>query len=351
VVVAAVTAAALATSAAGPGESRTVWPIGVLLLSVSVVVLAWRRIRPGMVLAATAATAVVYYVGGFPPGPEVVAFVVALFAVAASGQRVLAIVAAVAACVVAGSTDALLGQPEDPDDLIAVAATLAAVVAFGEASRARQAYLAQSRQRAVEAERLRIARELHDVLGHHLTVINLQAEAALARHTTRPELAGTALSTISAASRDALGDLRTTLGAIRDPGEVPIDPAPSLADLPALAERFRAAGTEVTATVAHPPAAIPAAIERALVRIAQEALANAVRHARPRDVRLTVAYEPRAVLLDVVNDGAGRTAPAPGSGIHGMRQRAEALGGSLRAEPTDGGRFWVRARLPLPVTP
>jgi signal transduction histidine kinase len=351
VVAAVVTAAALAVSVAGPGGSRPVWPIGALLLAASVAVLVWRRVRPRLVLVASAAAAVVYYVGGFPPGPEVVPFVVALFTVAAGGRRVLAIGAAVAACVVAGSTDALLEQAEDPGDLIGVAATLAAVVALGEAHRARQAYFAQSRQRAVQEERLRIARELHDVLGHHLTVINLQAEAALARHATRPGLADTALSAISAASREALGDLRTTLGAIRDPGEAPVDPAPSLSDLPGLAERFRAAGTEVTATVPHPPATMPAAIERALVRIAQEALANAVRHARPRDVRLTVAYEPKAVLLDVVNDGADRVGAAPGSGIHSMRQRAEALGGSLRAEPADGGRFCVHARLPLRVTP
>ncbi|GAA4159774.1 histidine kinase [Phytohabitans flavus] len=344
---AAVTAALLALSLAGPDRGPVAWPLGVPLLVAGLAALRWRHTRPGAVLAFTVAVASAYYLAGFPPGPEVVPFVVALFAVAASGRRLLAVAAVVGACLVSGSADLVRGDPEELADLFGVAGTLAAVVAAGEAHRARRAFLEQSRQRAVEGERLRIARELHDAVSHHLAVINLQAEAALARYASRPEFALTALSTISEASREALGDIRATLGAVRAAGSVAVEPALSLADLPGLAARVRATGAEVTVTLPDPPAALPAAVERAVVRIAQEALTNAARHARPRQLRLTIGYEPGQVLLDVTNDGAATTVPRQGSGIPGMRQRAEALGGELRAEPLGDGRFAVQARLPL----
>ncbi|GFJ81595.1 sensor histidine kinase [Phytohabitans houttuyneae] len=193
---------------------------------------------------------------------------------------------------------------------------------------------------------MRIARELHDAVSHHLAVINLQAEAAIARHRTRPEAALAALSTISAASREALGDIRTTLGALRATEPAGVEPPVSLDNLPRLAERVRATGVEVDLTAPGPPDPLPAAVERAVVRIAQEALTNAARHARPRRLRLSIGYEPEHVVLEVTNDGAGATAGRQGSGIPGMRQRAEALGGELHAEPLGDGRFLVRARLP-----
>jgi len=339
------TAALVVVSLAGPRDGRVAWPLGLPLLVAALAALRWRHVRPALVLAFTIVAALAYYLAGFPPGPEVVPFVVALFAVAASGRRLLAVAAVVGACVVAGSADAFRGDPEGWVDLFGVAATLTAVVAAGEAHRARRAFLEQSRQRAVEGERLRIARELHDAVSHHLAVINLQAEAAIARYGTRPEFALTALSTISAASREALGDIRTTLGAVRAYGPPVVEPVLSLADLPRLADRVRATGAEVTVTVPDPATALPAAVERAIVRIAQEALTNAARHARPR--RLTIGYEPGQVLLDVSNDGAATVIPRQGSGIPGMRQRAEALGGELRAEPSADGSFVVRARLPL----
>lgn len=352
----AVTAGLLGLSLAGPGDHRAAWPFGVLLLATGVAALAWRRARPHLVLTGTVAVAAAYYLAGFPPGPETVPFLVALFTVAAHGRRLLAVGAAAGACLVAGSADLLAGQPERPGDLVAVAATLAAVVALGEAYRARLAYLAQDRLRAAAAERLRIARELHDAVSHHLTVINLQAEAAIARRETRPELAQTALAVISTASRETLGDIRATLGVIRDPGPPRPSAEPGLADLPRLAGRLRATGIEITASVPEPATPVPAPVERALVRIAQEALANAARHASPNQVRLSVAYEAGAVCLDVVNDGTGPPTPVAGprgagtgTGIDGMRQRARALGGDLMAGPAGEGRFQVHARLPLPV--
>ncbi|MEV0455804.1 sensor histidine kinase [Catellatospora methionotrophica] len=349
-VAAAVTTALLALPA-GPGYEREVWPFGVLLLGAGVAALVWWRERPRLMLAATAAVALTYYLAGFPPGPETTPFVVALFAVAAAGRRVLAAAGAGAALLVVAYADASWRSAEQLTDLAGVATTLIAVVALAEAHRSRRAFLAQSRQHAADAERLRIARELHDAVSHHLTVINLHAEAAIARHDTRPELALTALTTISTASREALRDIRTTLGAVRHPDGVPLESNLSLADLPRLAERVCASGAAVTVTVPGPPAPLPAAVERAVVRIAQEALTNATRHAQPRDVTLTVAYEPQAVLLDVVNDGIRPGGPNDGSGLRGMQERAEALGGRLRAGPDGGGRFRVHACLPWRVTP
>lgn len=327
-------------------QHLALWPYGAALLALGVVALAWSRARPKVVLAVTAAVALTYYLAGFPPGPEPIPFLLALIAVAAAGHRILAAAAGLAAVVAVALLEAGRGQAETLVDLTAIVATLAAVIGVGEAYRLRRANLAASHRRAAEEERLRIARELHDAISHQLAVINLHAEAALARHETRPGLALEALATISATSREALRDIRSTLGAVRGVDGAPVAGDGSLADLPRLAERLRGAGVAVEATLPDPPDGVPSVVQRAAVRIVQESLTNATRHARPRAVDLTVSYEPQAIRLEIGNDGRAEQTGVPGQGIAGMRERAQALGGEFSAGQVDGGRFRVYARLP-----
>jgi signal transduction histidine kinase len=213
-----------------------------------------------------------------------------------------------------------------------------------EASRVRRE---ESKRRASE-ERLRIARELHDVLGHNLSLINVQAGSALHVMEERPEQARSALQAIKDASNDALGDLRSVLDILREGEEVPRAPMPSLTDLDDLIENTRKAGLEASKRVVGEARHLPANIERAAFRIAQEALTNVVRHADARSAVITVTYGGDALSIEVVDDGKGAVDITEGNGIAGMRERATSLRGEMTAGAKPGGGFRVWARLPLP---
>jgi signal transduction histidine kinase len=240
---------------------------------------------------------------------------------------------------------------------------------FAEANRARVAQMvaiakaqaeeeraAAERERAAEEqklrqaseERLRIARELHDVLGHHLSLINVQAGVGLHLLDEHPEQAKTALAAIKQASSEALGEVRGVLAALRPEGEVaPKAPAPGLAEVEDLAA---AAGLPVAFTVEGVREALPPDLDRAAYRIVQEALTNVRRHAGPAaEAELTLAYSRELLRVRVVNRGAvdPRARPDDGNGIAGMRERATALGGTLRAGPRAEGGFEVVAELPV----
>jgi signal transduction histidine kinase len=248
--------------------------------------------------------------------------------------------------------------------------TLAGPVWLGLTVRARrQQAMEAARRRAVE-DRLRLARELHDVVGHSLSMISFRAGVALHVLDRRPEQARAALSAIRTASNDALGELRTTLGQLRQPGEqaAPRTPTAGLALLSTLIDDLRQAGQQIEVQVVGAPTEPPLAVDLAAYRILQEALTNVVRHAGPARATVRLAYQPEAqpheLILEVVDDGGGAAAPGPwqvggeqrlaadrdGSarhGIAGMRERAEALGGAFHAGPQPGGGFRVWARLPL----
>ncbi|MGW9374905.1 sensor histidine kinase, partial [Streptomyces xanthophaeus] len=239
---------------------------------------------------------------------------------------------------------------------LAAAAWVLAILAVSELVRTRReqwardrAERAASERRRVGEERLRIARELHDVLAHSISVINVQAGVGLALLDSDPEQARTALTTIKAASKEALGEVRQVLDTLRAPGEAPRTPAPGLDRLSELVEQAAAAGLTVEVTVEGQPRGLPPGVDLAAFRIVQEALTNVVRHSGARTARVRLVWQPRDLELHVADDGPATGAPSGGSGtgLVGMRERASALGGSIEAGPRPEGGFAVVARLPV----
>lgn len=232
--------------------------------------------------------------------------------------------------------------------LLYAATVVAASWALARAVRARRRHVAQlaaSRaDQAVAEERLRIARDIHDVVGHSLSLIAMKAAVANHLADSHPEQGRAALGTIERVSRSALDDIRVVLGALRDPA----DTAPSFAELDRLVETVRSAGVTVDVDRAADLTRVPAAVQASAYRIVQEALTNVLRHAGPTRCRLTVAVEPGALAVAVVDDaGRGRAVGPPGHGLRGMHERAVMHGGTLEAGVEPGGGFAVRARLPF----
>jgi signal transduction histidine kinase len=206
----------------------------------------------------------------------------------------------------------------------------------------------ETRRRASE-ERLRIARELHDVLAHNISLINVQAGVALHLMDNRPEQARTALSAIKQASNEALGELRSVLEILREGHEdPPRSPTSGLAQLDDLVAKTEGAGLRVSTRVEGTPRPLPPRVDLAAFRIVQEALTNATRHAGDAHATIRIGYGERDLTVQIDDDGRGTSsAPGGGQGIPGMRERATALGGDLEAGPRPGGGFRVRAMFPL----
>jgi signal transduction histidine kinase len=207
-------------------------------------------------------------------------------------------------------------------------------------------------RRVVLEERTRIARELHDVVAHHMSVIAIQAEAAPYRVPDPPRELTSSFADIRANALQALAELRRVLGVLRaERDDDPAAPQPTLGRLGELVAGVRGAGLAVETTVAGTPRPLPAGVEVSAYRIVQEALSNAMRHAPGSQVRVELAYTAAALRLCVVNGPPRATAatlPGPGHGLLGMRERAAMLGGELTAAPTAGGGYAVTAVLPLP---
>jgi signal transduction histidine kinase len=230
------------------------------------------------------------------------------------------------------------------------------VLAAAELYRVRRERIARERRERAEAERrradeerLRIARELHDVLAHSISLINVQAGVALALMDERPEQARTALTTIKAASKEALGEVRQVLGTLRTPGDAPRSPAPGLDRLPELTEQAAAAGLAVDVAVEGRARRLPPGADLAAFRIVQEALTNVVRHSGSRTARVRLRYDAGRVEVRVDDDGPAAAGgdSGGGNGLVGMRERAAALGGAVEAGPRADGGFAVRATLPF----
>lgn len=241
------------------------------------------------------------------------------------------------------------------------------VVGIGEGIRSRRERSAefrrrvsQRRQTEVQAERVRIARELHDVLAHSLSQINVQAGVGLHLMEKQPDKAKEALASIKDTSKTALDEVRTVLGVLRAEGgadpSAPLVPEPDLSRLPGLAASVTAQGVEVRLDDRLPAEQVPKPVQLALYRIAQESLTNVTRHAEGA-TRATISLERRDGFyrLEVRDDGngsvQGTASEAGGRGVLGMRERAELLGGHLTAGPADGGGFVVVAELPATLTP
>jgi signal transduction histidine kinase len=215
----------------------------------------------------------------------------------------------------------------------------------------RNAALEQQAEQAVAAERARIARELHDIVAHHLSVVVLQAAGAQA--SGRP--ATGALQKIEHSGRQALTEMRRLLGVLREPREeTGLTPPPGVGELAALAESVRAAGLPVRLVVDTDHAALPAAVGVSAYRIVQEALTNVLKHAGPAHAEVAIGCADGAVTIEVTDDGAGTPAggaPVGGQGLAGMRERAAIFGGEMAAGPRPEGGYAVRAVLPLDGPP
>ncbi|WP_169801240.1 sensor histidine kinase [Streptomyces kanamyceticus] len=227
--------------------------------------------------------------------------------------------------------------------------------AVGQRRRYLHALLRQERDRAdreAAAERLRIARELHDGIAHSMSVISVQAGFGRLVLDDRPQDAGSALEAIETTGRETLVELRRMLGVLHedphDADDTGLPPAPTLADLNRLTEQTRRPGLRIDLDVAGHARPLPPGLETAAYRIVQEALTNVVKHADASTVKVTVTYGPGELSLTVVDDGSIRPVPARvGRGLTGMRERVALYGGTLQAGPAATGGFRVRAGIPL----
>jgi signal transduction histidine kinase len=348
--------------------------LGYLLLAAGGLILLVRRRWPVAVFLTTTAIGLVYYAAGYPDGPAAIGLFVATYTLTAQGdgRRSLQIVAAGIALLAVAWL--LVGdlQSFNPAGWVlfrigtaVMAATLGesvrgrrvlAAEAVERAERAEQTKEAEARRR-VDAERLRIAREVHDTVAHAIAVINVQAGVTAHVLDRRPQQARETLVTIEQTSARALGELRATLGMLRD-AEDRRAPTPGLGQVEELVGMAREAGLDVKLEVASPPRELPSAVDQAAYRILQESITNVIRHAGPARVTVSLTYGPADLQLGITDDGCGpRHADGSqgGRGIVGMRERAALLGGELTAGPRQGGGFQVQARLPLPpdqvVTP
>ena len=306
---------------------------------------------PLVLFLLTTASVIGYYASGLPGGPFILVPTIALFVLTRQRGPQVATITGVAA--LAGlyvwhlvDTGSFLVNPGSG----VLVVWIAAVIGIGTAVRyqfaaiqARREQVDEHRHRLAERERLRIAREVHDVVAHSLAMINVQAGVAAHVADRRPEQAKEALLNIKAASASALKDLRATLAVLRS-GEDKA-PAPSLAQAGELIGHARAAGLEVS--VHGEAGELPAPVDGAAYRILQESLTNVVRHA-DRAQHVDISFERRRGELELAvrDDGRGTAAPTPGHGLRGMCERVAALGGTFAAQPVEGG-FEVRVALPI----
>ncbi|MFI0980524.1 sensor histidine kinase [Streptomyces sp. NPDC021093] len=339
--------------------------LGRLLLLLGPAVLLWRHRIPVPVVFVTAATVLVYLAAGYPYGPVFLTVALASFTAVVHGHRV----AAWSALGALWGGHLLIGHwlyrwlpptgdgPTSWGEEAAMAAWMTAILAASELLRVKRQQRAHARAeraaaetRRADEERLRMARELHDVLAHSISVINVQASMGLALLDTDPEQARTALTTIKAASKEALGEVRQVLDTLRTPGDAPRAPAPGLDRLPELVEQAAAAGLAVrTRSAGEAHGRIPPGTDLAAFRIVQEALTNIVRHSgsRTADVLVTHTSGGLRLRIDDAGPATGDEVGGSGNGLAGMRERAAALGGTIEAGPRPDGGFRVEADIPL----
>jgi len=340
--------------------ARPLGPLDWVLLVVGPVALVARHRHPVLVLWVTFAAMVSPDVSGFAH----VSFVVAFFVAATAGERYAAWVALALAFVWRIWLAPVAYGYAIPtlNDALLLAGWLLAVAIAAEATRIRAERTAATRasrqidqRRQQSEERLRVARDLHDVIGHNISLINVQASMGLDLMDSQPEQARAALSAIKSASKEALEELRTMLTTLRHDDDAPRSPVPGLDRLPELIELTRAAGLPVEVEVVGKTPPLPAAVQLAAYRIIQESLTNVARHAGPARVTVRVTYDDADVHVQIDDDGkapsGGGSAIGTGSGITGMRERATALGGNLSAGFRHGGGFRVSARLPVRPAP
>ncbi len=350
------------------GEWRN--PLGGVLLALMTVPIAWRRRDPMRVLFITGSAIMGYSVLGYHEAGGYLGVFVAFLTVAANEPRKRATIAAAVtfggilfsfACYASfGSMDGWT------TNLTATIVSFAVAWLIGDNLRVRRAYTRHLEMRAAELEvereeraalavsqeRARIARELHDVVAHHVSVMVVQASGARRVLEKDPAAASAALAAVESSGRTALTEMRRMLEVLRT-DEAGVGPQPGLGELNRLVDQVREAGLPVELTVEGEARELPGALDLAAYRIIQEALTNTVKHAGKASAKVLVCYEPEALLLDVTDDGRGAAAPlleaetGGGQGLIGMRERVALYGGALEAGPLFPGGYRVRARFPL----
>jgi len=332
--------------------------LAVLLLVAGPAALVLRQRAPVAVLAATVVVAAAYWALDYPRGPVFLATIIAFVAAVIAGHR------AAAWILLALCWPAFVWLPSAVGDMSApplgkalgVAVWLVLLAAAAEIIRAKgERHHEEQRAREQEAlalagqERLRIARELHDVLAHNVSLINVQAGVALHLLDEQPERARPALEAIKHASSETLGEMRSVLSILRRPGEQPPrSPTAGIAGIGDLVARTSAAGIQVETTVSGDPRPVPASVDLAVYRIVQEALTNVRMHAPGAPTTVRVAWRAGAIALQVRDRGPGPDGHEDGHGLLGMRERVRIHGGRLRTGSAAGGGFEVLAELPVP---
>jgi signal transduction histidine kinase len=351
-----------------PG-SRPLNPLAYALAASYGVLLLARRRWPFAVLLASTAALLLYYSLDYPGISPAFPLAVPLYTAAVAGYFRWGLLIT-AFFMLAGVFVTAVREGTPLDEVFAgflpQASLLVTLLLLGEAVRSRRAWLTEVRERLaraeaerereaarrVEQERLRIARELHDVMAHTISVITVQAGVAADVLAVAPDEARQALGTIRAASREAMAELQATVGVLRDgDGQAaPRGPTPGLAQLDGLLEVARRAGLRVETEVAGNPRPLPPAVDLTAYRIVQESLTNVVRHAQATTAIVAVRYEPEGVVIEVCDDGRGAAGgPAAGQsgyGLAGMAERVAAVGGRLQAGPRPAGGFRVWSSLP-----
>jgi len=316
------------------------------------------------VLEVVFGAALVYFWLGYANGPIWLALIIAYVTAVFLGHRLAAGITAAAGFVIFPWLDYLVrdGRAPSPTALAGLAAWLLVLLGGAEIVRVRRERVVEAARikeeealRRASEERLRIARDLHDALGHHLSLINVQSGVALHLNEELPEQARTSLTAIKQASKEALTELRSVLDILRQEGEpAPRSPTSTLARLDDLVSQAAAAGLEVRMVTEGQARPLPFGVDVAAFRIVQEALTNVTRHAGEATATVRVSYGERELSLQIDDDGRGPArdgAVRTGKGIMGMRERVDALGGELQAGPRPEGGFRVQARLPLDGTP
>lgn len=330
-------------------------PILAGLLIVEALPLWWRRRYPLLVLALVAIAELARWVFGHSNEASGPALVFAVYAVSVYGRpRVRLVVAAIAiALIVLAVALLLLGAFPVSRNLIPAGALSLVAWVIGDNLRSRRRFFAdlierhrQEREQAAEEERLRIARELHDVVAHNVSVMAIQAGAARVAGGSGAE----ALQSIETTARDTLAELNRLLGVLRKQPDAPLAPQPGLGQLDGLLKPARDAGLEATLKVMGERRDLPAALDLSAYRIVQEAITNVLKHAQASRVEVILDYQPAALVIAVSDNGGGATSTdglSTGHGLIGMRERVELFKGELTTSGSSLGGFTVRARLPL----
>ncbi|MFF6954237.1 sensor histidine kinase [Streptomyces iakyrus] len=346
---------------------RTPDPLSLLLMTLGAAALVFRRRAPMAVLAVTGALSVIESVTGDPRAPVAMSAVIALYTVASTTDRPTTWrVGLLTMTVLTGAAMAAGPLPWYAQENLGIFAWTGIGATAGDAVRSRRAFVQAIRERAEKAERtreeearrrvaeerLRIARDLHDVVAHHIALVNVQAGVAAHVMDKRPDQAKEALAHVREASRSALNELRATVGLLRQSGdpEAPTEPAPGLDRLDELTGTFRSAGLHIEVARADQDTSLPAAVDLAAYRIIQEALTNVQKHAGPQaKAEVSVVRVGPNIEITVLDDGSGEheTQDGGGHGLLGMRERVTALRGTLTTGPRYGGGFRVHAILPV----